>query len=281
MWDDNINSGPELDTYQVLGGTLTPDRMTAALRDEAAVSSVAGNLLFDLGDSKGLMWNTALSFYNKAHFDFSQFDFLSVDISTGPWWVGHRDIFKIPVGYTEREYGSDRLSYMLHVDPEYEHHFNQYFSLRGLYSYSAENFYFTSRSSLDNDRYRFELTPTFYLDNRRHVFSISAGYDNLDADGDRNTYDGPYCSLSYFTKFPTKTELFLQYQWAKKDFEDKPLLYDKYREDERQGVTAVLSQGFMKYYYASFAFTYTDNDSSTDIFDYERTSYTLSLGCRF
>ncbi|MBU1398209.1 MAG: tetratricopeptide repeat protein [Proteobacteria bacterium] len=159
MWDDNINSGPELDTYQVLGGTLTPTKMTAELKDEASISSVAGNLLFDLGDSKGLMWNTALSFYNKAHFDYSQFNFLSVDVSTGPWWVGRRDIFKFPVGYTEREYGSDRLSYTLHADPEYEHHFCQYFSLKGLYSYSTENFYFTGRSGLDNDRYRFELTP--------------------------------------------------------------------------------------------------------------------------
>jgi len=281
MWDDNVNSGPEDGQYTVSGGTLTPGKMTAELKDEASVTSVAGNLLFDLGDSKGLMWNTALSFYNKAHFDYSQFNFLSVDVSTGPWWVGRRDIFKIPVGYTEREYGSDRLSYTLHVDPEYEYYFNQYFSLKGLYSYSVENYYFTDRSGLDNDKYRFELTPTFYLDNRRHVFSLTVGYDNLDADVDRNTYDGPYCSLSYYTKFPTRTELFLQYHWARKDFEDKPLLYNEYREDERQGITAVLSQGFLKYYYASLGFSYTDSDSSTDIFDYERTTYTFSLGCRF
>jgi tetratricopeptide (TPR) repeat protein len=281
MWDDNINSGPELDTYQVMGGTLTPNKMTAELEDEGSVTSLAGNLLFDIGDSKGLMWNNALSFYNKAYFDFSQFNFLSADISTGPWWVGRMDIIKVPVGYTEREYGSDRLSYMLHVDPEYEHHFNQYFSLKGLYSFSTENFYFTSRSGLDNNKRRYELTPTFYLDNRKHVFSLAAGYDDHDADDDRNTYDGPYCSLSYFTKFPTNTELFLQYQWAKKDFEDKPLLYNLYREDKRQGITAVLSQGFMKYFYASFAFTYTNNDSNAEIYDYERTSYTLSLGCRF
>jgi tetratricopeptide (TPR) repeat protein len=281
MWDDNINSGPELDSYQVLGGTLIPGRMTAELKDEASVSSVAGNLLFDLGDSKGFMWNTALSFYNKAHFDYSQFNFLSVDVNTGPWWVGRKDIIKIPVGYTEREYGSDRLSYTIHVDPEYEHHFCQYFSLKGLYSFGTENFYFTERSGLDNDRYRIEITPTFYFDNRRHIFAVTGGYDNLNADDDRNTYDGPYLSLSYFTRFPTKTELFLQYQWARKDFEDKPTLYNIYREDKRNSLTAVVSQGFMKYFYTSFAFTYTDNDSNADIFDYKRTTYTLSLGCRF
>jgi tetratricopeptide (TPR) repeat protein len=286
MWDDNINSGPEMDTYNVVSifgpGILTPPWDAAELKDEASITSAAGNLLLDVGAPKGLMWNTALSFYNKAHFDYSQFNFLSADISTGPWWVGKRDIFKIPFGYTEREYGSDRLSYTLHTDPEYEHHFCQYFSLKGLYSYSVENFYFTGRSGLDNDRYRFELSPTFYFDNRKHVLSITAGYDDLDADEDKHSYDGPYISLSYFTRFPTNTELFLQYQWAKKDFEDKPSLYNNlYREDERNGMTAVVSQGFLKYFYASFAFTYTDNNSNADLFDYRRTTYTLSLGCRF
>lgn len=281
VWDDNINSGPDLDTYQVFGGFLTPAKLTAKLRDEAMVTSVAGNLLFDAGEAKGLMWNTSLSFYNKAHLDYSQFDFLSIDVSTGPWWVAQRDIFKVPVGYTEREYGSDRLSYAFHADPEYEHHFCQYFSIKGLFSYTTENFYYTSRSGLDNERYRFGLIPTIYLDNRKHVLSFTAGYDYMDADDDRFTYDGPYLGLSYFTRFPTKTELFVQYLWTKKDFDEKPLLYIEGRQDKRDGVTAIVSQGFLKYFYASFAFAYTDNNSNADIYDYDRTTYTLSLGCRF
>lgn len=281
VWDDNINSGPDLDTYQVFGGFLTPGKLTAKLRDEAMVTTVAGNLLYDAGEAKGLVWNTSLSFYSKAHLDYSQFDFLSIDVSTGPWWVAQRDIFKVPVGYTEREYGSDRLSYSFHADPEYEHHFCQYFSIKGLLSYTTENFYYTSRSGLDNERYRFGLVPTFYLDNRRHVFSLTAGYDYMDADDDRFTYDGPYLGLSYFTRFPTKTELFVQYLWTKKDFDEKPLLYNVGRQDKRDGITAIVSQGFLKYFYASFAFAYTDNNSNADIYDYDRTTYTLSLGCRF
>ncbi|MBA3035901.1 MAG: DUF560 domain-containing protein, partial [Desulfobacterium sp.] len=281
MWDDNINSGPDLDTYQVFGGFLTPNKLTAKLSDEAFITSVAGNLLVDMGEAKGLMWNTSLSFYNKAHLDYSQFDFLSIDVNTGPWWVKQKDILKLPVGYTEREYGSDRLSYAFHIDPEFEHHFNQYFSLKTLFSYTTENFYFTSRSGLDNERYRFELAPSFYLDNRKHVFSLTTGYDYMDADDDRYTYDGPYLGLSYFTRFPTNTELFVQYMWTKKDFDDKPLLYIKGRQDERDGITAIVSQGFLKYFYTSFAFTYTDNNSNADIYDYDRTTYTLSLGCRF
>nr|CBX31015.1 hypothetical protein N47_E45270 [uncultured Desulfobacterium sp.] len=281
IWDDNINSGPDMDSYQVFGGFLTPDKLTAKLKDEASVTTVAGNILVDAGEAKGLMWNTSLSFYNKAHFDYSEFNFLSIDVSTGPWWVAQKDIFKLPVGYTEREYGNDRLSYALHVDPEYEHYFCQYFSLRSLFSFNTENFYSTGRSGLDNDRYRFEMVPTFYLGNRKHVISLTAGYDYMDADDGRFTYDGPYLGLSYLTRFPTNTELFLQYLWAKKDFDEKPLLYNKGRDDKRNGITAIVSQGFLKYFYTSFAFTYTDNNSNADIYDYDRTTYSLSLGCRF
>jgi tetratricopeptide (TPR) repeat protein len=281
VWDDNINSGPDLDTYQVPGGVVIPLKPNYKLKDEAMVTTVAGNLLIDTGEAKGFMWNTSLSFYNKAHFDYSQFDFLSIDINTGPWWVGQRDILKLPIGYTEREYGSDRLSYAFHIDPEFEHHFNQYFSIKGLFSYTTENFYYTSRSGLDNERYRFGISPSFYLDNRKHVFSLTTGYDYMDCDDDRYTFDGPYLGLSYLTKFPTNTELFVQYLWTKKDFDEKPFPYFKGREDKRDGITAIVSQGFLKYFYTSFAYTYADNNSNADLYDYDRNTYTLSLGCRF
>ncbi len=281
MWDSNINSGPEMGNYSVSGGVLRPSKTNAEEEDEASVTSIAGNILYDIGDSKGLMWNTGLTFYNKAYFDHSRFNFLSVDVNTGPWWVIQKDIFKLPAGFTQMDFGNDRLSYLYHIDPEYEHFFNKYFSLKGLGSYSNENFYSTTRSGLDNERFRCELEPTFYFYERKHIVSLKTGYDYLDSDDDRYTYDGPYIGISYFTKFQTNTEFFLQYLWAKKDYNEKPVLYNNGREDKRNNVTAVISQGFCKNFYASLAFSYTDNDSNADIFDYKRTTYTFNVGYRF
>ena len=281
LWDDNISAGPEQKELEVLGGTLTLDKESSKLRDEAWVTNVAANVLYDIGEKNGLMWNTAVSFYNQSYFDYSDFNYMATDVATGPWLAGRRDILKIPFGYTELEYGRDRLSYICHVDPNYEHHFNQYFSLKGLYSYSTTHYYSISNSALDSRKNRYELTPNIYLFNRKHIISVTAGYEDHNADADRFTYDGPYCALSYFAGLPTGTELFLRYQWTRRDYDGKPLLYDEYRKDKRHSFTAVLSQGFFKYFFASLALSYTDNDSNCDLYTFDRTTYTVSVGCRF
>lgn len=281
LWDDNINSGPEQKAYPVIGGTLTPGTLSSKLSDEASVTNIAGNLLYNIGEPKGLMWNTTASFYNKSYFEYSQFDYLNMDITTGPWWVGRRDIVKVPFGFSSDDYENDRLSYAYHFDPNYEHHFSRYFSLKGLYSYRDERYYSVANDDLDNISRRVELTPRVYLVNRKHTFSATIGYENRNADADRFSYDGPYYAVSYFTRFPTSTEFFMRYQRMSRGYDGKPILYNRYREDVRQTVTAVLSQGFYKYFFASLAFSFMDNNSNLELYDYDKTTYTVSVGCRF
>jgi tetratricopeptide (TPR) repeat protein len=281
LWDDNISAGPDEKELAVQGGTLILDRKSSKLKDEAAVTNAAGNVLYDMGEKNGLMWNTTASFCNQSYFEYSDFSYMSTDLTSGPWWTSRRHILKIPFGYTELEYGKERLSRVFHADPNYEYHFNQYFSLKGFYSHSNENYYASQNSALDNKTNRFELTPGIYLANRKHILSATAGFEDHNADGDRFTYDGPYYAFSYFAKFPTSTEFFLRYQWTRRDYAGKPLIYNKYREDKRESFTAVLSQGFFKYFSASLAFNYRDNDSNCELYTFDRTTYTVSVGCRF
>jgi tetratricopeptide (TPR) repeat protein len=281
MWDDNISSGPDLKEYAVLGGTLTPATQTAELSDEAAVTNMAGNFLYDMGDRESWMWNSALSFYYKAYNDFSQFNYLALDFNTGPWWANYRDIVKIPFGYTEQKYGSDRLSHIIHMDPSFERHFNRNFSLKALCSFSRENYYGDTRSGLDSNKQRYELTPNFYLADRRHIISATTGFENHNADVGRFSYDGLYFAASYFTRFRNKTELFFRYRLALRNYDALPLFYNTLREDKRHGFTAVVSREFYKNLFASFAYNFTRNDSNLELYEYDKTTKTISIGCRF
>jgi hypothetical protein len=206
---------------------------------------------------------------------------MAVDLSTGPWWAGRRSILKIPFGYTEREYESDRLSYNLHVDPSYEYYFSQYLSFRGSYSYSKEEYYADSRSALDSQNHRFELTPSFYFSNRKHIFSATLGYEDHDADAERYSYGDPYFAVSYFGKFFSSTELFLKYHFIRRQYDGLPFFYNQKRDDTIHIYTAVLSQGFLKYFFAALSFNYIDNDSDLELYDYDKTVYAVSIGCRF
>ena len=286
MWDDNISSGPDPGIYSLPGGTSFQPAPTAAkLSDKAFVGAFAGNVLLDAGRKKGFLWNTAASVYSKAYDQYSQFDYLAVDINTGPWYTNtNNSIFKLPVGYTHTEYGSERLTRILHVDPSYEYFFNPFFSLKGAYTYKDERYYEDRLADdFDNKAHIIDLAPTFYLGNRRHIITARVGYDHHEALNDLYSYDAPIAGLSYFTRFPTGTELYLGYTWTRRAYDTKQgFPYTGLeRDDERHNAAAVLSQTLFKYFYLSYEFSYTENNSNLDLYTWDKTTHTARLGCRF
>jgi len=281
MYDSNASSGPGSRELSVIGGTLTLGNQSTKIRDEALVTSLSGNYLYDLGERQGVMWNTDASLYSMAYQSYSQFNYFMVDLATGPWWAGRKDIVKLPFGYKEQNYESERLSHIFHIDPSYEHFFNQYVSVKGSYSYKKEFYYKEGNALLDNTTYTYEITPSLYLANRMHTISAVAGWENRKADGRRYSYDSYYYALSYLLSLPTKTNFFVRYKWLNNDYKARPLLYALPREDKRDSVTAVISQEFLKHFFSSFAINYTDNDSNASLYKYKKMTYTLSLGFAF
>jgi tetratricopeptide (TPR) repeat protein len=280
MWDDNINGGPSNRDLAVIGGTLSLNNDSTKTNDWASVTSISGNVLYDI-KNYGLMWNSTADLYYKNYLSHSQFSYGALDVTTGPWWTGRQDILKVPIGYTEKNYGHERLSYVYHVDPNYEHFFGQYFSLKGQFSYAKENYYSENNSDLNNISKSYEIAPSFYFFDRQHIIILLAGYTFSDAETKRFTYTAPYYGVSYFTRFPTKTEFFARYQRTEKSYKDAPLLYSDDRIDRQDSFTAVLSQEFLKYFFASFVFTYVKNQSNADLYTYDQTTYMLNVGIKF
>lgn len=285
IWDDNITSGPEPGVYTLPGGgSLTPDPGSTKIRDDGFLATLTGNFLYDMGDRKHFMWNTGANIYSKTYRNFGEYDYLALNLHTGPWWAGRKDIVKVPFNFTNTYYGSDRLSYIMSVDPSYEHFFSPMFSLRGAYTYKDERYYQESRAAdLDNISNIIELAPTLYFQNRRHILTGRLGYDHHIAKSHQFSYYAPYAMLSYFTRFPIQTELYLAYQWTQRDYaEEQPFPYpNQMRHDTRNYYTASVSQPFAKYFYAAYIFAYTDNQSSLDIYTWDKTTHTITLGCRF
>jgi tetratricopeptide (TPR) repeat protein len=296
MWDSNVSAGPDNQTLNIGTGTstFTLAEDAAKVSDGAVVNSVGVNLLYDFGDKQGFMWNSDVSLYSTAYSKYGKYNYLMTDVSTGLWWVGRQDILKLPVGYLSQSLGSNyfdhRLSNIIHFDPSYEHFFNQYFSLKGSISLSGEFFTETTNKAMDNVTQRYEINPNIYLFNRRQVISLTAGYEMVNADnkiGSTETrlfsYESQYYGISTLLRFPTQTELFLRYRWNDRRYKTPPaqFWYPDDRIDRKDVYTVVLSQGFLKYCFASFAFNYTDNKSNADLYKFDKETYTLMLGFYF
>jgi tetratricopeptide (TPR) repeat protein len=285
IWDDNITSGPNAGVYTLPGGsTFTPAPSSSKIRDDGFLATASGNFLYDIGDRKNFMWDTGANVYSKTYRNYGEYDYLAANVYTGPWWAGRDGIVKVPFNLTNTYYSSDRLSYLMSVDPSYEHFFSRAFSLRAAYTYKDERFYKeTLAADLDNISHIVELAPTFYFVNRRHILTGRIGYDLHTAKSHIFSYYAPYASVSYFTRFPTRTELYLAYQWTQRDYAKvQPFPYaGQERHDTRNYYTASISQPFMKYFFASYAFAYTDNQSNLDLYTWDKTTHTISVGCKF
>ncbi len=281
QWDSNISSGPDQKVLNVTGGTLTLNNDTAEIGDWASITNFSGNVLYDFGRKQGFMWNTTADLYNQFYFHNGKYNYSLADVSTGLWWVGPRDILKLPLGMAKQEFGSDPLSTIYHVKPSWEHYFTPGFSVKALYAYSNERFIDVEYDDQDNVTNRFEITPNFYFLNRRHIVSISGGYERSAADARRFTYTAPYGAVSYYTRFPTNTDLFLRYQYSNRDYKAAPLLYSEDRVDRRHAFSIALSQEFLKHFFTSLAFNYIDNHSNLELYAFRKQTYTLSFGFYF
>jgi len=281
QYDTNVSAGPDKKQLDVAGGTLTLSGDSQKIRDMASITNFNGGFLYHINKDKGLMWDTGIDFYQAMYFSHNNYNYRLIDVHTGPWWADRVNILKMPIGISHQDFGAKWLSHIFHVDPSYEHHFSSYFSLKGALRYASESFYSNYNDPLKNESWRYELTPSFYLADRRHIISLIGGFETFNAQQRRFSYDGPYIGASYFTKFPTRTEVFLRYLWAQRDYKEPPLLYTDNRTDRRHMVTAVVSQGFYTHYFASFAVNYIDNGSNTELFKFDKETYTLSIGCYF
>jgi hypothetical protein len=252
------------------------------------------NLLYDFGDKQGFMWNSDATLYSTAYRNYGKYNYLMTDVSTGPWWVGRQDILKLPVGYLSQSLGGNyldhRLSNIFHFDPSYEHFFNQYFSIKASFTYQNENFTETVNDAMDNVTLRYEINPNIYLFDRKMIISLTEGYETVDADnriGNIDTrlysFETQYYGISTLFRLPTQTELFFRYRWHNRNYKTAPAQwwYTDYRVDRRNTYTAVVSQSFLKYGFASFAYNYTDNKSNADLFTFDKHTYSLMLGFSF
>lgn len=327
--DNNVSAGASNPVIHTDIGPLTLMQDSRRVSDTGYVTNLGANVLYKFLESPtGPAWNTTFDYYSVMYNKYSQYDYLMLDFTTGPWWIGRNFVAKLPVGYMIQYFGDadkdsfttsqwsssqvsgyltpsewvkrnfslgqdnsmNRLSYITHIDPSFEYFFNQYFSLKGAFTYIRETYAkkwsmdtktFTDQNQFDQQTRRYEITPNFYLFNRQHILSFTGGYENSDADARINTFDNKYYAVSYFMRFPTNTELFLKFQRNYKNYKDIPIMYTYDRYDTRNMYTAVLSQNFLKHYFASIAYTYIDNSSNASIYSYDKRTVTFSIGAYF
>jgi len=147
--------------------------------------------------------------------------------------------------------------------------------------YLCEKYEPSDKEGYDNVNRVYDLSPSFYFNNRRDIITLAISHENSNARQNRHSFEAIHYSISYFRKILRDTEFFARYRYTNREFDTKPLLYTQDREDKRHGFYAVLSQNFLKHFFASLHYSYLSNDSNADLYDFDRSIYGLSAGVKF
>ena len=282
QYDSNVSTGPDRETVGVPGGgTIRLGSSQTALSDSVFVIDFAGNALYDLKNPGGFMWNTEGYFYQTHNFDLHQFDFTNVRITTGPWYAGKKGVLKIPVAYNHNVFGHDPLFDSVYFRPSYEHFFSKKFSLRGVFTYSVESYDQAVKQGQDNINRIWTFNPNVFVNDRRDLFSLDLTYENKNARDIRWSYDALNLGVSYYSRFKRPWEFFASYRYFNRDYKGPAPLWSFHRNDSRHNFYSVLSRDIRKHLTASAYFNWIDNNSNTDLFDFDKTIVGFNLGVKF
>ncbi len=279
QFDDNISSGPSSIYIDDALFPIMLDERNRKVSGKNWLTSFSLNTSYDPGHPKEFMWNSGISLYNSHNLDdYPEYNYLTVDIFTGPCWMTGRNVIKVPVGFNDKYYGNERLSNSLHMDPSIEHFLSPRFSILGIYSFANEKFAPPPYHSSDHQQHRFSVGPNYYVDKQKHMASGYFSYEKHGADSDYLTYDAVGLTLSYLFTFQTGTEAKMIYNWIQRRYEKETPLYDEARRDQRSIITFALNQRFMRYLFASIEFSSIDNRSNADLFRYRKNLFAMNVG---
>lgn len=294
QWDSNVNAGPNGDFIFVPGGgVIGPlSKTQKELSDWVTVFDFAGNALYDPGEKGGFMWNTNASLYQTHTMQYYEFDFTQWRLTTGPWWVMGKSVLKVPFGYAENTLEHDHLFDTWDISPSYEYFFTPRFSLRGMFSYTHDMYEVSAppaddRSGEDNINRIMEINPNFYFNNRNDILSFFISTENCNAKTLMWSFDAVNWAASYFKHFTWFStwdmELYSRFKYTKRDYEAPALLWPVAfnRTDKRYNLYMVLSRNFSKYCFASLSYNFIDNQSNTELYDFDKNVWAFNIGFKF
>lgn len=290
QYDDNITSGPAESRIEdsIFAIELTDDKQKKQSSNNW-LTDLNSDLIYDLGDSGSFLWNGGINLYYSHSFSDSDFNYMNTNVFTGPMLAVSHNFFKLPVGFSLKQYGGDSLSNTFHIDPSMEHFFTNSFSLKVDYTYAIEDYSNDeyAEAGYDNSSHLISVIPNFILGNRRHNLSGKLTYEIHDADVEEQSYSAHHFSLSYFTRlsyfkrFQSAPELLLFYEFMGKKYDGVLSMYSADRDDKRNTFVIVIGQNFLEKYFASLEFAYFNNSSNYDLCDFNKMTLTLTGGVKF
>lgn len=287
-YDDNVNAGPSSEVFDIDGSILSLAPGSSPQTD--AFMTFSGNLnhsyrmpgSVDLGERPVMaFWQSSASVYRREYQDEHKYTVDVISGSTGLALISRTNWrAKVNLQMDHIRLEDDSLAVYTSINPSWTYNDgagNEY-TVRGQWLYRDY------KQSADTDREGHRTAGGFdYAHRFDNSVVLQAGVTVAEQrareeDQEFSAYDG---YISAFVPTWERGNFYARAAYKHTDYEGRVVLFDKGREEREQRYVLGLTHSFNDGWTAGLNYTYTDNHSNIDIYEYDRNEVSFDLNKRF
>lgn len=287
LYDDNVNVGPDSDVIRI-----RPTLFGVTVLDELAVEEVSKPKedygffglvdlggIYDPGISGEWAWLGGGSYYRTWLSDEHNFELENPRGFLGVRHSGERHLFETRARIEHWERGGESLTTIYGLSPHYVYATSE---TRDLYAHAdIEYREYADQDDLDSVYYKLGGTLTQEIPDKkaRMIAGLSGIYE--DADSPSFTNIGLLAELGASFALPHGFELIVNGAYRYRDYDEPEALAVDSREDHELRAGVGLNKRLRPNMGVTAGYQYTTNDSTFDLYDYEKNVITIGIDYAF
>jgi len=279
LYDTNANQGPRSDTITLydLPFTLSSDALPS--NDWAETLMVGINYTQSLTEQTYLQAELGLNHQN--YLSLNTFDYSGVSFSFGPSFRQRKWVFSVPYVFNIVRFGHDQDYYYLinGVAPQFGYQVSNNLMLSGSVTYAWKNFL----SDIDRNSEVLGITPSMRLKiGKNSLLTLGSYYGHERADVETYSNDSWGVNGSFSYSFNENLSASISPSYLNTTYKGEEVMFHKTRKDEHIPITTNIDYliGPIKTN-LTLSYTWTNNNSSIDLYKYNRQQTTLTLSKSF
>ncbi|OGV68923.1 MAG: hypothetical protein A2283_16755 [Lentisphaerae bacterium RIFOXYA12_FULL_48_11] len=288
IYDSNVNIGPDSDIISIspvsiFGTTIRELNVSDSSKPADTVGlsvSASARALYDLGEPKGWLMATDADLYKNILKE-SDFETTSVQAGIGPKLMLDRGFIQLPFRTRYLEYGGDSLAWIYGLYPFFAYAPADMTGISFITTVTGELRDFDTLTARDG--VYFSLSEIVRKSFAGGKYNIYGGAEIMHDHTDSAVYEynGAGLIAGADARLPWKLNAFGEARYYYKNYREKDVLAPEDREDNQFMLALGLSKDISDRFTVALTENIINNDSSFDLYEYERYVTTLSTSWRF
>ncbi|MBI3986071.1 MAG: DUF560 domain-containing protein [Lentisphaerae bacterium] len=274
FYDDNVNVGPDSELINTTLGDLSLNPETQA-QDVLGISvSASVDGYYDVGEKDGWSAFGDGSVYVTRLNDATEQELELYKLGGGLQRPSAKGLLQLPLSVQHLVRGHDRYMDIYSLRPTYLHALST--TWHWISTVAGERRDYVDLDTRDGYYTALEQTLRWFLGEKKHALSLGAIAFRENTRDDAFTNNGWEGSLLGELRLPWKMTSYMRLRFRDSYYEDREPLATEDRHDRQWQGIAGLSKALTRQWGVNASYSYTDNASTFDLYEYTRNIITVS-----